>query len=83
MIGWYNGELWFYDNYVIPLAKKLADCGVFGVAADECLMNAIENRKEWAIKGEQIVQEMLQRARKAPIYQESTFIEEEESSVSS
>ena len=81
--GWYKGELWFFDNYVIPLAKKLADCGVFGVAADECLMNAIENRKEWAIKGEQIVQEMLQRARKAPIYQESTFIEEEESSVSS
>ena len=20
--GWYRGELWFYDNYVIPLAKK-------------------------------------------------------------
>ena len=23
--GWYKGELWFYDNYVIPLAKKLEE----------------------------------------------------------
>ena len=35
--GWYNGEIWFYDNYIIPLAKKLKDCGVFGVASDEYL----------------------------------------------
>ena len=20
--GWYNGELWFFDNYVIPLIQK-------------------------------------------------------------
>ena len=60
--GWYSGELWFFDNYVvsfalividiaclapsphlllsppllqIPLAKKLKDCGVFGVSSDE------------------------------------------------
>ena len=25
-IGWYKGELWFYDNYIIPLAKKLENC---------------------------------------------------------
>ena len=23
-----QGELWFFDNYVIPLAKKLDECGV-------------------------------------------------------
>lgn len=34
---WYDGELKFFDGYVIPLAKKLKDCGVFGVASDECL----------------------------------------------
>lgn len=44
--GWYNGELWFFDNYVIPLAKKLEECGVFGVSSDECLNYALENRKE-------------------------------------
>jgi hypothetical protein len=32
--GWFNGEIWFFDNYVIPLAKKLKECGVFGVSSD-------------------------------------------------
>ena len=59
--GWYKGELWFFDNYVIPLAKKLDECGVFGVCSDECLNYALENRKEWDAKGEQVVKEMTQR----------------------
>ena len=58
--GWYNGELWFFDNYIIPLARKLEECGVFGVASEECLNYALENRKEWAVKGKAIVQEMLE-----------------------
>lgn len=33
--GWYRGELGFFDFYIIPLAKKLAECGVFGVSSDE------------------------------------------------
>ena len=33
--GWYKGEIGFFDFYVIPLAKKLADCKVFGVSSDE------------------------------------------------
>jgi hypothetical protein len=32
---------------------------VFGVASDECLNYALENRKEWAVKGKEIVQEMV------------------------
>jgi hypothetical protein len=43
---WYDGELWFFDNYVVPLAKKLEECGVFGVSSDECFNYAQENRKE-------------------------------------
>jgi hypothetical protein len=54
-LGWYKGELWFFDNYIIPLARKLKDCGVFGAASDECLNYALENRREWAAKGEEIV----------------------------
>jgi len=37
-IGWYKGELWFFDNYIIPLAEKLKECGVFGAASDQCLV---------------------------------------------
>ncbi|CAB9500970.1 Receptor-type guanylate cyclase gcy [Seminavis robusta] len=57
--NWYKGELWFFDNYVIPLAKKLETCGVFGVSSDEFLNYANENRKEWAQKGEEIVSELV------------------------
>eukprot|EP00934_Nitzschia_sp_Nitz4_P003177 Nitzschia sp. Nitz4//scaffold52_size167869//51633//56242//NITZ4_002269-RA/size167869-snap-gene-0.210-mRNA-1//1//CDS//3329554014//3167//frame0 len=61
--GWYKGELGFFDNYVIPLARKLEECGVFGVTSDECLNYALENRREWEAKGEKIVAEMTMRFR--------------------
>jgi class 3 adenylate cyclase len=59
---WYGGELWFFDNYVIPLARELEECGVFGVASEECLNYALENRTEWAVKGKDIVKRMLSAA---------------------
>ena len=52
---WYQGELGFFDNYIIPLAKKLKECGVFGVSSDEFLNYANQNRAEWAERGEEIV----------------------------
>jgi hypothetical protein len=57
--GWYQGELGFFDHYIIPLAKKLQDCGVFGVSSDEYLNYALENRREWASKGEEVIQKMM------------------------
>ena len=56
---WYTGELGFFDNYIIPLAKKLKECNVFGVSSDECLNYAMQNRREWEVKGERIVKDML------------------------
>jgi hypothetical protein len=53
--GWYQGELGFFEFYIIPLAKKLKDCGVFGVSSDEYLNYATANRREWEIKGRQVV----------------------------
>jgi hypothetical protein len=44
---------------IIPLAKKLKDCGVFGVSSDEYLSYALKNRHEWEQKGKQAVTEML------------------------
>eukprot|EP00339_Tiarina_fusa_P025870 CAMPEP_0117038588 /NCGR_PEP_ID=MMETSP0472-20121206/27141_1 /TAXON_ID=693140 ORGANISM="Tiarina fusus, Strain LIS" /NCGR_SAMPLE_ID=MMETSP0472 /ASSEMBLY_ACC=CAM_ASM_000603 /LENGTH=1208 /DNA_ID=CAMNT_0004748853 /DNA_START=141 /DNA_END=3768 /DNA_ORIENTATION=+ len=60
-IGWYKGEIGFFDFYVIPLAKKLKDCGVFGVSSDEYLTYAQKNRDEWERKGEYLVAEYLTR----------------------
>jgi hypothetical protein len=56
---WYEGELKFFDSYIIPLAKKLKDCGVFGVSSDECLNYAMDNRREWESKGKMIVSELV------------------------
>lgn len=54
---------------MIPLAKKLDECGVFGVTSDECLNYALQNRQEWEAKGERIVKDMIERVktpRKSP-----------------
>ena len=58
-VGWYEGEIGFFDFYIIPLAKKLDKCGVFGVSYHENLNYALANRKEWEIKGHGIVEEFL------------------------
>mmetsp|Transcript_30461 Transcript_30461/g.46646 ORF Transcript_30461/g.46646 Transcript_30461/m.46646 type:complete len:281 (-) Transcript_30461:627-1469(-) len=59
--SWYQGEIGFFDNYIIPLAKKLKDCGVFGVASDEYLNYATENRREWEEKGKFFVAELIKK----------------------
>ena len=91
---WYKGEIGFFDFYIIPLAKKLKECGVFGVSSDEYLNYAIKNRgkcsyylciflllwfihelrffffyadfdtEEWIVKGNEIVEQMLERVPK-------------------
>jgi hypothetical protein len=55
---WYQGELGFFDNYVIPLAEKMKDCGVFGVSSDEYLNYALQNRNEWEQRGQEIVEKL-------------------------
>ena len=46
-VGWYKGEIGFFDFYIIPLARKLKECGVFGVSSAEYLNYAVHNRQEW------------------------------------
>eukprot|EP00980_Cylindrotheca_fusiformis_P001906 scaffold437_cov111-Cylindrotheca_fusiformis.AAC.4 len=56
---WYKGEIGFFDSYVIPLAKQLQSCGVYGVSSDEYLNYAIANREKWAREGVALVKEYL------------------------
>lgn len=57
--GWYQSQIGFFDFYIIPLAKKLKECGVFGVAGNEYLSYALENRREWELKGREESEVML------------------------
>eukprot|EP00980_Cylindrotheca_fusiformis_P022363 scaffold9240_cov126-Cylindrotheca_fusiformis.AAC.3 len=59
--NWYKGEIGFFDFYVIPLARKLQSCGVFGVSSHEYLNYAVSNREEWVRDGEALVQQFLAR----------------------
>jgi hypothetical protein len=49
----------FFDFYITPLAKKLSECGVFGISSYEYLSYAQNNRAEWVIKGQSIVADMV------------------------
>jgi hypothetical protein len=60
---WYKGELGFFDNYIIPLAKKLKECNVFGVSSDEYLNYAVLNRAEWEERGQEIVKEFVEETK--------------------
>mmetsp|Transcript_27767 Transcript_27767/g.64985 ORF Transcript_27767/g.64985 Transcript_27767/m.64985 type:complete len:1198 (+) Transcript_27767:98-3691(+) len=78
--GWYEGELGFFDTYIIPLAKKLDECGVFGVASSEYLSYAERNRMEWEDKGKFIVEEYLQEYKAASdaVASKDTIMEDDE-----
>ena len=58
---WAKGEIGFFDFYIIPLAKKLKECGVFGVSSGEFLGYAIENRRTWEQQGADVVSEMMEK----------------------
>ena len=61
-VNWYKGELGFFDFYIVPLAQKLKDCGVFGVSTGEYMRYALENRREWESRGQELVADMLEAA---------------------
>ena len=54
--SWYQGDIGFFDFYIIPLAKKLVACGVLdNDKAENLLNNAISNRQAWEAQGQEIV----------------------------
>jgi len=58
---WYQNEIDFFDNYIIPLTNKLKECGVFGISSGEYLTYALSNREEWKDRGRDVVAEMVER----------------------
>ncbi len=63
--GWYQGELWFFDNCVIPMAGRIKGAGVFGAQGEDSLRNALDNKKEWAIRGGELVADALKKVQKS------------------
>jgi hypothetical protein len=63
-VFWYEGEPDFFDFYVVPLARKLKECGVFGVNGYEYLDCALENRRWWEANGREFVAELSEQISK-------------------
>lgn len=59
--NWYEAELGFLDNFIVPMAQRLKDSlgGAFGVPSEEYVMYAMANRREWELKGKEMVQHYL------------------------
>lgn len=58
---WYKGEIGFFDYYVIPLARRLQQCQVFGTMGNQCLGFARANRQAWVLKGPSAVNQMIRK----------------------
>jgi len=56
-----TGQLSLFDNRIIPLAKRLTECKVFGNGWDEFLLCALENKREWEAKGKAIVEQLQEK----------------------
>jgi hypothetical protein len=75
--NWYVGEIGFFDYYLIPLAMKLKECGVFGASGYEYISYVLKNKKEWERKGRQVVQEMISLYKDAEDGEGSSFDSED------
>ena len=60
---WYDAELAFFDDVVLPLARKLRNARIFGVSSEEYYNYAQRNREEWEDKGREVVQFMAEKMR--------------------
>jgi hypothetical protein len=58
---WYEGEIGFFAYYVIPMTKKLKECGVFGVSAAEYLRHAEQNFEQGEIRGKDVVADFVEK----------------------
>jgi hypothetical protein len=61
--NWYQGEIGFFDHYVIPLAKKMKEAGVFGSAGAPYLAFATSNKEMWEASGAQAVEVLIEETK--------------------
>eukprot|EP00586_Coscinodiscus_wailesii_P017826 CAMPEP_0172510286 /NCGR_PEP_ID=MMETSP1066-20121228/227647_1 /TAXON_ID=671091 /ORGANISM="Coscinodiscus wailesii, Strain CCMP2513" /LENGTH=580 /DNA_ID=CAMNT_0013289185 /DNA_START=30 /DNA_END=1772 /DNA_ORIENTATION=+ len=61
--NWFAGQIGFFDAYVLPLSRRLARCGNFGDEGNDLfLRNASENRRRWLVEGQEITQNLIEKA---------------------
>lgn len=61
--SWFQCQICFFDNYVIPLAKKLDECGVMEDLGTAHVRGARRNRDQWIQMGAQETKRMIRKTR--------------------
>lgn len=49
--GWYENQITFLDSYILPLARRMDDTGVFGEMGKQFAVIVLHNRDRWVIDG--------------------------------
>lgn len=62
--NWFNGQMGFFDHYILPLAKRLEQSGVFGKSGEIFARNLEKNRTRWLEEGEDRCKDMHNRVLK-------------------
>jgi hypothetical protein len=63
VLGWYEGEFAFFDNVVLPMTERLKQCGILGIDGIELMERSTENRENWVLEGESLVEKYHGRAK--------------------
>ena len=73
--NWFKNQIGFLECYLLPLAQRLEDTGVFGEQMGQLFAQIVEsNRDMWLVEGQEVTDAIV--ATGAETYNESTLAEE-------
>lgn len=56
--NWFEGQIGFFNGYIIPLAERLEQCAVFGENSGMFLELAMQNKLRWELEGKAFCDEL-------------------------
>jgi hypothetical protein len=59
--GWYDNQITFLDSYILPLARRLEDTGIFGDETGRMFADIVlDNRDKWVTDGRACTSHVIQ-----------------------
>lgn len=75
---WFENQIGFLECYLLPLARRLEDVGVFGEQVGQSFAQIVEsNRDTWLVEGHEVTDEIITTG--AETYNEKTLVQQIES----
>ena len=68
-VKWFENQIGFLESYLLPVARRLEDTGVFGEQGGQIFAATVEaNRDKWLTSGADITDKVIEEgARKYPM----------------